>query len=884
MGHIFISYARSDEQNAEQLEADLRTNGFVTWRDVRNLNPYQDQTSELEVAMRDASHVVVCLTPDVQRPDSFVRKEITYALNCKKPVIPLLFPGGELTILIVNYTYIDMEEYVEGLQKLLERLRAPVGPFEVPTYPAPSELVQYLNSLHENTSKLLEEGVQTLITLAATDSPQAAKSLSLNFSISPVLMNDMPAVLPTLAIEHTFNSFNEAFEYHDGRVLLLGEPGSGKTTTLLAFARDAAVERLNNPKAPVPVLVNINKWDQKMPIADWIRSEVNNAALDGYDLLYLLDGLDELVGEVGEDRDGLDDGISNPQTDFIREVNRQLAYQPLVITSRIADYERVGEKLNLTGAVTLQPLNNRQIRDYLEQRGQSELWDALSSDPEYMEMARTPLLLALLSIAFQPDEEKEQIDLTNLSEDIIFDCFIHRRFKHEKVRLGKKRKLPFDELTTREMLSALAIHMWPKYLSPKIELTLDEVKSILGREAEHFVIFAQKMHFLRRTSDFSVQFRHLKLRDFCVVPTLLHDLNEGNLVERWHAAIALGQIGNPTALPSLISALDDREWGVRFRAAEALGLIGDPVAISALANTLKDNNTIVRKMAVEALGRIGDPEAIPSLIEASRKDENWHVRSAASSVLGFLGDPRAIPPLLEALGDEIWHVRSVAVEALEQIGDSATSSLLSALDDEDWRVRANAAMVLGWLRDSVAVPGLLHILSDPNPEVRWRVADALGKIGDPEAIPLLLRTLYDEAEIVRINAFEALVRIGQRKISSLLGFLLDEDSTIRATTAFVLGYIAESTAIPMLLEVINDEDGHVRSAAIEALGRIGDPIAVSHLVEHLQDETRPYPSIMLRVCDVAAEALEKIGTPEALTALEEWEDRQLTIQPRLPYL
>jgi hypothetical protein len=62
---------------------------------------------------------VVCLTPDVQRPDSFVRKEITYALNCKKPVIPLLFPGGELTILIVNYTYIAMEKYAEGLQKLL---------------------------------------------------------------------------------------------------------------------------------------------------------------------------------------------------------------------------------------------------------------------------------------------------------------------------------------------------------------------------------------------------------------------------------------------------------------------------------------------------------------------------------------------------------------------------------------------------------------------------------------------------------------------------------------------------------------------------------------------------------------------------------------------
>jgi hypothetical protein len=80
----FISYARRDGLAfAEQLERDLPN----TWRDKRNLNPFNDFTAELEKAIQAARQVLVCITPDVLCADSFVRREISYALYLKKPVL-----------------------------------------------------------------------------------------------------------------------------------------------------------------------------------------------------------------------------------------------------------------------------------------------------------------------------------------------------------------------------------------------------------------------------------------------------------------------------------------------------------------------------------------------------------------------------------------------------------------------------------------------------------------------------------------------------------------------------------------------------------------------------------------------------------------------------
>src|SRR5262245_41782220 len=65
-GHVFISYARTDGLGcADRLYRTLSDRGIAAWRDQRDLDPYQDFSSEIEIALESARHVVVCLTPSI---------------------------------------------------------------------------------------------------------------------------------------------------------------------------------------------------------------------------------------------------------------------------------------------------------------------------------------------------------------------------------------------------------------------------------------------------------------------------------------------------------------------------------------------------------------------------------------------------------------------------------------------------------------------------------------------------------------------------------------------------------------------------------------------------------------------------------------------------
>ncbi len=82
VANIFISYARKDgSDEAEYFYTDLTGRGITAWRDTQNLDPYQDFSGEIETVITNASHVCVIVTPDIRRADSFVRREIAFALE-----------------------------------------------------------------------------------------------------------------------------------------------------------------------------------------------------------------------------------------------------------------------------------------------------------------------------------------------------------------------------------------------------------------------------------------------------------------------------------------------------------------------------------------------------------------------------------------------------------------------------------------------------------------------------------------------------------------------------------------------------------------------------------------------------------------------------------
>ncbi|WP_292782031.1 HEAT repeat domain-containing protein, partial [Nostoc sp. NMS9] len=132
--------------------------------------------------------------------------------------------------------------------------------------------------------------------------------------------------------------------------------------------------------------------------------------------------------------------------------------------------------------------------------------------------------------------------------------------------------------------------------------------------------------------------------------------------------VALGKV-NLRMSQKLIAALKDSDYNVRYHAAKALGKIGNAEAVPELIAALKDSDSDVRRYAAEVLGKIGNAEAVPELI-AALKDSDSDVRRYAAEVLGKIGNAEAVRELIAALKHSESYVRRYAAEALGKIGNA----------------------------------------------------------------------------------------------------------------------------------------------------------------------------------------------------------------------
>jgi predicted NACHT family NTPase len=80
------------------------------------------------------------------------------------------------------------------------------------------------------------------------------------------------------------------------RIILLGDPGSGKTTTLWRLTYDYAAAAQENPRAPLPVFVRLGEYAADEPFRDFLQRHLGPLAayLESYRasrrLILLLDG------------------------------------------------------------------------------------------------------------------------------------------------------------------------------------------------------------------------------------------------------------------------------------------------------------------------------------------------------------------------------------------------------------------------------------------------------------------------------------------------------------------------------------------------------------------------------------------------------------------
>ncbi|MBX3081927.1 MAG: TIR domain-containing protein [Anaerolineae bacterium] len=123
-----------------------------------------------------------------------------------------------------------------------------------------------------------------------------------------------------------------------------------------------------------------------------------------------------------------------------------------------------------------------------------------------------------------------------------------------------------------------------------------------------------------------------------------------------------------------------------------------------------------------------------------------------------------------------------------------------------------------------------------------------------------------------ITLFPILVDSGELKVIQALIRLLAYGNYMRiAAPASKLLTKVGIDAIPALIEALRNPEEQVRGWATSILGELRDERAVPALIQMLSDIGARYEGKTAYNRDVAANSLKKIGTPEALAAVEKWQ-------------
>ncbi len=753
-GHIFISYKSEEHTYAEDVRTQLLKWGYETWMDAYNIPGGASWGDEIDKALKSAYAVTGIMTPKAMASRN-VTNEWDMAIRLDKPFIPLLYEQCEPHYKYVDIQYIDFTQDKDlAFAKLKTDLESP------PAKKTSDLYCDYLKTLFDRINTYLTQRIIRTL----------SEPIKLHTEVTPnaVLFEKRPEIDPLFVIggltpnepEKEYNDFGQAFRHYDGRVLMLGEPGAGKSITLLHFGRDAVVRRMNDPSLPLPILAIIP--EKQKPLLDWLSSmygtppNAEKVIREGKALL-LLDGLDELGSEREEQKPDGTKQRYDPRLRFMDEL-RQLSEETknqILVTCRRKDYEQIGSRIALNKAVTLKPLDVDQIRLYLAEF--PELWEAVQTDDNLRHMLTTPLLISIFAFAYQDNlNGEERTQLSHLKDagdvrDKIFEMYVRKRYEHEerKLRLnGVQLKFAQGELIDQLGRLALgeSLRLYPDETQPyAVQILPDDVlvrsqiEEFLGQEqGTDFIDFATRIQILVPDGKDKYRFIHRLMYEFFAFRYAFAHLTSSDVDVRIRAVDVLGELKDPRAVDPLINLLHDENAAIRKNAVESLEKLGDTRALEPLICTLQDDDVSVRWYTCRALGSFGDARPVESLIQLLN-DPDHFVRESAADALGEIGDPKAAKPLIPILNDPNEGTRWSAASALTKMGELGFKILILVLEHGNVLMRQVAIDALGESQEEKAVEFLIPMLNNTEeiPFYAYRICDivarALLEIRTPEA-------------------------------------------------------------------------------------------------------------------------------------------------------
>jgi HEAT repeat protein/3',5'-cyclic AMP phosphodiesterase CpdA len=702
-------------------------------------------------------------------------------------------------------------------------------------------------------------------------------------------------------------------KYASEHVLLVGRPGSGKSTALARLLLEEAGKArtpLNHPLvsgeedcstdsftsnaqeslAPplirgaggvkIPVLVELRYYHTSILdlIKEFLQRHDPNLTVDAETIkTWLRQGQLQLLV------DGLNELPSDEARRDLHKLRQDYQTTPMIFTTRDLG---VGGDLGITKKLEMQPLTQAQMRQfvraYLPQQGEQML-SQLGS--RLQEFGQTPLLLMMLcslfgkvgklipSLGWMFQQFTQQVYDGNLrlnSQPHVYEKLsvpVYKDFKNWWRQLlehlafvmmrGESSTVPQLVISKHQAQEILI-----QFLKDKVEYPHERAINWLQDLLNHHLIQLG-------TDNQKIQFPHQLIQEYYTAESLLKllpSLSDDELKRNY-----LNYLKWTEPLALMEELLENEAHAVRV---VKLGLEVDLRLGARLAGAVKPEwqeqtvglvagLEIPQLLKIKLLGMTLSNSAIPTLLQALSdecSDFRWH----AASALGRIGSEIVVSALIQALKDENSAVRQSAASAFGKIGSEvAVSALFQALKDENSDVCRSATSALGKIGSEAAVSALFQALKDERSDVRQSVASALGKIGSEAAVSALLQAFRDKRSDVRQSAASALDKVSSEEaVPTLIQALNDKDSHIRGKAACALKKIGSEEAVPALIKALKDKEDFVRGNAAAALGEIKSEEALPALLQVLEDRAS-------YARGNAISALGKIGSREAVPALIE---------------
>lgn len=124
MSHIFISYARKDNDIVSQVDTALRAKGYVVWRDVDDIRGSEDFEKAIRNGITSAAAVLVFWSANASASE-WVNKEIALAVQRSTiPIYPIWLDDTLLPAALEKRNAIlgFRDGFTQGITKLIEEL------------------------------------------------------------------------------------------------------------------------------------------------------------------------------------------------------------------------------------------------------------------------------------------------------------------------------------------------------------------------------------------------------------------------------------------------------------------------------------------------------------------------------------------------------------------------------------------------------------------------------------------------------------------------------------------------------------------------------------------------------------------------------------------